>query len=487
MKKIINKDFIKTGFFALFVSIFLLVVVFEIKKFKSEDDVKEVKDRVLNLDPDLINRISFKGFTLIRDRDAGVWRAVSPVTDYMNFKAVEGWLSKSLFYDGRKLSDVDEKVRWADFGFVKSSPEVTYYAKKNAHKLTLSGKTAFDGSAYIKYQKNKNPALLISSDPEWKDVFDKDPQEFRSLKLFDWTVPEPKSSVKVLKITKKNKVITSVLIEDEVWKSEKNPEWTLNSLKIKSFLSDLQQYVHEGFADERMRLKSPSVSLFVSDNKNNGYSINLYEQDKNVFGVVSYRPEHVLKVAKEAVDEFTPEAIEFREFSDLIKDYSVDNIKALKIRENSENKVFRFKDNLWTKTDGSKIPRGFEFNGAKVFSLLESFGKIGYKRYISEKEVIFKSAQKKLYFYQDQKNIDLTYSVGQSYSCSKKSKGANKCVLIATSKVQGYYGVALKEDVDKIFKYGFIQKITEPKTVSKPKSELEVNKVIEASVKSEEE
>ena len=85
MKKMMNKEFVKTGVFAFVVAVVLLFVVFEIKKFKAEEDVEEVKNRVLSVDPDLINRISYRGYTLIRDRDAEVWRSVSPVTDYMNF------------------------------------------------------------------------------------------------------------------------------------------------------------------------------------------------------------------------------------------------------------------------------------------------------------------------------------------------------------------------------------------------------------------
>jgi len=54
----------------------------------------------------------------------------------------------------------------------------------------------------------------------------------------------------------------------------------------------------------------------------------------------------------------------------------------------------------------------------------------------------------------------MTYSVGQSYPCDQSSRKIDKCLLVATNKVQGYYGVALKDEVNTIFKYGFIQKIT---------------------------
>lgn len=476
----LNKDFIKTAVFALLVSLVLLFVVFEIKKFQGEEEIKEVKNRVLAVDPEAINKIIFKNYTVIRNRDAGLWRAVSPVTDYLNFRAVEDWMSKALSFDGRLLSDKDEVVRWTDFGFVEKSPKIIYAAGKDSYKLQLSKKTAFDGSSYIKYQKNNEPALLLSSDPEWKKIFTQEPEDFRSLKVFDWNVPEPGSQVKVLKIKKNNKEVLSIYKEDGVWKSETEPKWTLNSVKIESFLSDLRQYMHKGFADGKMRLESPKVSLFVSDKKNNGFSVNIYEQDKKTYAVVSYRPEHVLALDLEAMEDFAPSSIEFREFSDLIsfsdsKEFDVDKVKALKIRKSDENQVFRFKDNLWTKTDGKKVPAGFEFNGAKVFQLLEAFKKIQYKRYVKERDVVFKSAKRKLYFYKDQKNIELTYSVGQSYPCTPTSKGLNKCVLVATNKVQGYYGIALKNDVDDIFKYGFVQKIAQ-KTVQKEQPETELKK-----------
>jgi|GEM_PF-3312507 len=462
MKRLLGKDFLKTAFFALFVSVVLLFVVFEIKKFQGEEEVKEVKNRVLNLNFDHVNKIKVSGYIFIRDRDLKVWRAVSPVTDYLNFRAVEDWLAAALSFDGRRLSDKDEHVRWTDFGFLKNSPEITYYDNKNAYSLRLSNKNAFDGSSYIKYKKNNESGFLFSSDPEWARIFEKKPKDFRSLKVFDWTVPEPSSKVKVLKIKVKNKEKLSFYKESEIWKSEKDPKWTLNTVKIESFLNDLQQQTHKGFADSKMRLQNPEVSLFVSNQKKSGFSINIYEEDKKVYGVASYRPEHIFELDKKAVDEFSPNPIEFRESSDLIKDFDVDLVKAVKIRKDSDNQVFRFKDDLWVKTDGEKIAAGFEFNGAKVFSLLEDFKKIQYKRYVKDREVIFKSAKKKLYFYKDQKNIEYTYSVGQRYPCTIKSRGYMKCVLVATNKVQGYYGVALRQDVEKIFKYGFIQKIPKP-------------------------
>lgn len=206
-----------------------------------------------------------------------------------------------------------------------------------------------------------------------------------------------------------------------------------------------------------MKLQNPQLMIFVEDQFKNGYSLSLYKKNKEVFGVSSYRPEHVFKMDKEAVEDFAPKAIEFRSFSDLSKGFDKESVKAVKLRQKDENKVFRFKSGIWTKTDGKKIPDGKEFNGARLFKFLKDFEKIQYKRYIPDRDVIFKSAKKKLYFYKNQKDIDFTMTVGQAYPCGLKSKSSN-CILVATNKVQGYYGVALKKEVKNLFNFKFLQK-----------------------------
>jgi len=471
MFKMTNKDFLKTGFFALIVATVLLLVVFEIQKFKAEEDVREVKDRVLPIEPEAVNKVSFKSHVLIRDFDDGVWLLVDPVSDYLNFGAVEDWLAKTLSFDGRKLSDADENVRWADFGFSDSLPAIEIFEKKNKHSLVLSEKTAFDGSLYLKYQKNNESPVLVSSDPDWANTFKLSPKEFRSLKVFDWTVPQPSSQVKTVKIKKGSRDLLSLYKEKDLWKSSRHKLWSFDQVRVEAFLSDLQQYLHKGFAESQMRLGTPKLSLYIEDQNNKGFSVNIYSKDKKIYAVASYRPEHVLKLDKEAFDDFEEKEINFREFSDLIKDFKIENVQALKIRKDGENKVFRLRDGIWKKTDGKKIPKGFEFNGAKVFKLLEKFKAVQYKRYISEKDIIFKSAKKKLYFYKDQKNIEYTYTVGQGHPCSQRSKGAYKCVLVATNKVQGFYGVALRSDVQDLFKIGFIQKSPEKMKLQKTKDE----------------
>jgi len=463
MAKILKKDFVKTGVFALIVSIVLLLAVFEIKKFQDEEELVEIKDRVVRVAPSTVNRIQVQGHTLIRDVEQGVWRTVSPINDYLNFRAVEDWLAKALSFDGRNLSDGDEKVRWVDFGFLENSPKIIYFSKKDAYAVSISEKTAFDGSVYLKFQKNKETPLLLSSNPEWSSTFAKKVQELRSLKVFDWTVSDSSSEARVLKVSQKNKEVLSLFKEGEAWKSARKEKWTISKVKVEAFLSDLKQYLHKGFADSKMRLEKSLVTVYVGDQKKNGFSVNIYKKKKKVYAVVSFRPEHVLKLDDEALDDFAPEAIEFREFTDLVKGFEVEGVVALKIRKNNENKVFRMKEGLWTKTDGKKIPAGFEFNSSKVSKVLETFKSVQYKRYVKEKDVLFKSAKKKLYFYKDQKTIDMTYSVGQAYPCSTSSKKIDKCLLVATNKVQGYYGVALKDEVNSIFKFGFVKKIEKEK------------------------
>ena len=470
-----NKDFIKTGFFALFVSIVLLVAVFELKKFKGEEDVKEIKDRVVKVDPAKVNKIESAGFVLIRDRTKSTWRSILPLNDYMNFHGVEDWLSKALSFDGRLLSDPEEQVNWADFGINEESKKVTYYFEREQVDVSLSTKEAFDGSVYLKVKKNEG-VFLYSSSAEWKKIFSKSPETFRSLKLFDWTVAEAPSLIKSLKIKNKNKEILSLVKsgseEGEVWSSLKHPKWSIDSVKVDSFLSDVQSYLHKGFADGKMVLSSPRVNLYVEDQNKNPFSLNLYTKDKKNYAVSSYRPEHVLKIDKESFDDLAPFEIEFRALSDLIKDFDPERVKAAKIRIGDDNQVFRLKGDKWAKTDGEKIPKGYEFNEERLSQLFEGFKSINLKRYVPEKDVIFKSAKRKLYFYRDQKNIEWTLSMGQNILCKNQVKASNKCVLIATNKVQGYYGVALKSDVLKLFKIKFLTKAPKVKIKKEEPDEL---------------
>ena len=459
-----NKDFIKTGVFAFFVSIVLLAAVFELKKFKEEEDTKEVKDRVVKVDDsDQVLKVEMGSFVFLKDPLKSTWRSVKPVADYMNFNDLEDWVSKALSFDGRLLSDEGEEINWVDFGLNESSKKIIYFEKSRKTEVSLSDKAAFDGSVYLKVTKD-NKDFLYSSSTEWKEVFKKDPISFRSLKLFDWTVPEAKALPKILKVKTGSKEKLSLLKtggqDGEVWKSLKHPKWTIDSAKVDSFLSDVRGYLHKGFADGQMVLSSPKVSLYIEDQTKNPFSLNLYIKDKKNYAVASYRPEHVLKVDQEAFEDLSPSEIEFRSLSDFIKDFDVDSVKALKVRLKDENKVFRLKNEIWTKTDGKKTPKGYEFNGAKVFKFLEQFKALDFKRYVLEKDVIFKSAKKKLYFYKNQKDVELTFSVGQKFPCQKNVKSKKTCVLIATNKVQGYYSVVLKSEIDKLFKYRFLDRNT---------------------------
>ncbi len=449
--RILKKDFIKTAIFSVIVSFFTVLAVLELKKFQKEEETKEAKSRVVQFGSNEIKQVKFKNYFLEKDNKKPIWKMVSPYTDYLNYRVTEEWILKGLSQKGRNLSDGEEPLNWADFSLDNELNKIVYITNLGEETLVqLSEKEAFDGSAYLKV-KFKGMEKLYSSSSEWKEVFSKKVEKLRSLQLFNWEVAYPLSLLKKISFYKRGKVYFS-LIKKDVWTSSELKDWSFDEAKVDSYINELKTYLHEGFSEKKVSLKDKTSSIVINIDREGEFSLNFYKKN---YAISSYRPEHTLNVDKGAESTLMVNPLDLRSFKDVDGDVPNGDIDKLNIRVGKQSQTFQFKDNIWVL--GRDEKKQDNFNGARVFVFLNKLKEINYKRFVSDKNFFFKSANKKIYLMKNGKNL-VKYSVGQNVKCEKESK-LKQCVLIATNQFQKAYVIALKQEVNEIFKFKFYDEV----------------------------
>ncbi|MGH1469164.1 MAG: hypothetical protein ACRBBP_09835 [Bdellovibrionales bacterium] len=444
---LMKKDFLKTGIFALVVSVVVVFAILEVKKFQGEEEAKEAENRVVDFGSIEIKRLKFNEYILERDGKKFTWKLVSPYTDYLNYRVVEEWVSKGLSQEGRNLSDGGESLTWSEFSLDNDLNKLVYITDEGKEaSVQLSEKEAFDGSVYLRVIF-KDTDMLYSSSKEWKEVFSKKVEELRSLQLFNWEVPSPSSLPKRISFYKKGRKYLS-LDKEETWTSPEFKAWTFDNAKVDSFVNELKTYLHDGFTDGRAQLKDKVATVVLNTDTSEEYSLNFY---KDGSAVSSYRPEHKMKVDKNALASLVVEPLDLRSFDDVDGGMPDGDFDALKIKIKDKSQRYAFKDNIWVLGKGEK--ERASFNGAQVFVFLNKLKEINYKRFVSEKGIVFKSAKKRIYLSKDGKEV-LRYSVGPDFQCEATSK-RKRCVLIATNVLKKAYVVALKSEINKIFRFKF--------------------------------
>ncbi len=450
--RILKKDFIKTVVFAIIVSFIAVLTVLEIKKFQKEEETKKNQSRVVQFGSNQIKQVKFKNYILERDKKKFIWKIVSPYTDYLNYRVTEEWVSKGLSQEGRNLSDGEKPLNWAQFSLDKELNKIVYITDSGEKTLVqLSEKEAFDGSTYLRVGF-KETEKLYSSSNEWKDVFSKKIESLRSLQLFNWEVPYPLSLPKKISFYKKGKMYLS-LIKEDIWRSNDFKSWNFDEAKVNSYIQELKTYLHEGFSEKKVDLKDKISSLVINTDTGEELSLNFY---KKGYAVSSYRSEHTLSVDKTAKNALIVDPLDLRSFKDIDGNTPNGDIDQLTIRVGEKSKAFKFKDNIWVL--GKNEKQQDSFNGARVFMFLNKLKEINYKRFISDKKIIFKSAKKRIYLIKNKKNL-VRYSIGQSIKCKEESQ-LKQCVLISTNQLQKAYAIALEQEINDIFKFKFNEEVS---------------------------
>lgn len=451
-----KKDFIKTSIFAFIVSIVVVFAVLEIKKFQGEEDVKEIENRVVAIGSDEVSKIKYKDYILERDGKKFTWKITSPYTDYLNYRVTEDWVSKGLSQEGRNLSDGGEKLNWQEFSLDHSDGKMIYTTVGgDTATVQLSKKEAFDGSTYLRVMSSKKGEQLYSSTAEWKEVFTQKIEKLRSLQLFNWETPSPSAMPKKISFYRKGKKYLS-LEKSGKWKSAEHETWTFDDAKVDSYLSELKTYLHEGFVSdktskkvkERVKLKNKLATIVLNTDTNEDYSLGFY---RGQYAIASYRPEHILKVDNVALSGLMVSPLDLRSFDDVDANFPNGEYTGVKIKIRDKYQKFNLKDSIWVLD--AKEAKKKTFNGARVFIFLDQIKKLNYRRYISDRGVVFKSAKKRIYLLKEGKEV-IRYSVGQNFPCEVKSSRAN-CVLIATNAVKKAYMVVLRKEVNELFKFSF--------------------------------
>lgn len=446
-----KKDAFKTIIFALLVSIAVAFSLLEIKKFQSEEENREVANKLVPYGSVEIKKVEFQGAVLERDGQKFTWKMTSPITDYLNYNAVEKWVSKALSKEGRNLSEGGESLNWSEFHLDGDDNFIKYVTiDDKSTSVKLSDKEAFDGSSYLRVFSKDSEGKLFSSEKEWREVFSQKANDFRSVQLFNWEVPSPGSVLSKISFYKKGaKSFTLQKTKEDKWSSEQFKDWTFDDAKVTSYISELQTYLHDGFEDRSFKISDKTSTIVANTDKGEEFSLGFY---KKGYAVANYRPEHTVKVDKNAESVMIVDPLDLRSFIDVDGSTPNGDYDEVQVKNDKKIQKLYLKDRIWTIDD--KDPLKETFNGAKVFIFLDKLKNLNYKRYVSDKGIYLKGVKKRIFLIKDGKEL-VRYSIGQDFPCSVNDKKSKNCVLVATNKVQKTFMVALKSDVNSIFRFDF--------------------------------
>lgn len=455
------KDLKKTGLFSLLVGLVLIFVIFEIKKFKEEEDVKEIKEKVVKLEAGKIIEIIFGEYQF--EKKFTGWRSIkAPLIDTLDADKVTDFINEVLKLNGRVLSDPGETVNWPEFGFVKSSKSLVFSSKSKKTTVILSNNKSFDGSSYLKVSGQKNSEVLVSSGPEWFDIFNQNALNLRDPKVFNWPVTKSikdKSPGIQITFSKRDKSYTLNL--DKTWstKESKYKKWIFDDAKINSLLEDIKNFRAKSFLDElpRNNVEYGEVLVVVSPDKR--YSLKVYKHLKTYYASNSSRPNIYFDLGSDNIDTFFPDIRDLRSLSGILS-FNQDNIQSFLFKYKGKDENFeKLKDGEWIssglKNDGDKEVK--RVNGGAVSKLFSLMSNSKVERVLEKPNTLPKPVLIVSYKTLDQKreNFEI-YST--DLSCVRvETSGAKKECYILYSK--GSYYAFKKELSKEIFKLKFFSKV----------------------------
>lgn len=416
-----NKDFLKTALFAFFVAMVFVFVLFEIKDFKSEEDIKEEKARLVYMDLSDVEEVTFK--SSLFKKEGLVWKMFKPFSDLVDAKHFEEWLSKIMVAKGSKLNTKNEKIKWSDFYFSKESPSVKIKTKNQEVEIFLAEKEAFDESSYLRVRKGDEDGLYVAQ-KNMASFFEKSRDLFRSRSLFDWTELEPDSRVAKIVFLKKGKVYFSLLRKEGRWQEEgqnKREGWSWEEGYVDSFLDDLKKYKIESFEGKDFKIKDSEKSLTVKTTTGKKYSLYLDKVKGKALAQSTLRPNIFFEVNSDALKALFPAPLDFRSDKDVLGE-SFEPV-SVKIEKGRDKKEFFLESSIWK----SAQKKDKKFNGALVFKFVDKVKGINFVRFIEKKKYFFKNQKKKITF-KDAYGKSTALSLGQKVQCKKDVKNLKTAI-----------------------------------------------------------
>ncbi len=148
------RAFRSTGLWFVIVLAVGVLTYFEYKKSLGEDEEKLVASRIFGFKADEIltfSRKSKEGELKIR-KDQDVWLMDSPVQDEADASLVFAFLDELEKESGQKLPAVEGGFNWANYGLDQPETEWSIQTPARTYEFAVSGRPAFDGSYYLRFE-----------------------------------------------------------------------------------------------------------------------------------------------------------------------------------------------------------------------------------------------------------------------------------------------------------------------------------------------
>lgn len=476
----IKKDLIKTVIFSIVVSAIVLTAFFELKEFKEEDDIKEVKDRVLRLNTEDVSTVKLSPEGIALTKSGENWKLTSPVDDVVPSEIVDKWISSLLALDGRILgSEKDSDLVWSDFGFLTQSRKILFTTKKGEESLVIiSDKEAFDGSTYLKVRRGRaEDDLLITSDTLWKSETLKKPYDFRSKKLFNWSELSSKGKPVLFKVANQaekeyyelnlKKEETSEGGGEKVWRARRRKKWGIDKEALEAYFNELKSEDIIAFAEPDKFKKGKSQLKFdVTLSSGEKISLEILKEGYTTFAKVSYRPDVVFKISGKTVKSLYKPLLELKSKKDFYF-YDLAKVESFLYKKGEDSYRVKNENDVWVLKNKSVTPKNKEFNGAMAFEMFKNLKNLGGVRYVKS-NTLFYTSKKRINLYNSKNNLYFQLEIGQKFPTKFGSRTTDG--YLARSNTSSELLVIEKKKVDDLFKINFFQKkIVDKKTTLKPK------------------
>lgn len=181
-------------------------------------------------------------------KDGDSWKMIKPVEDLAESSMVDGFMISTLPEKLKSFRSADDgkEIKWAEYGLDPAPTQVEFSGKGKSETLKVSGKTAYDGSYYVR----KGDELLLGSSP-LSQLSTRQPSSFRSRKL--WREPETTSVESIaVSLNENSKLSYKLIKEGGKWAMDPKPPFALDNAKIEAWVQRVKDLMPNDFASEVM-------------------------------------------------------------------------------------------------------------------------------------------------------------------------------------------------------------------------------------------
>lgn len=193
-------------------------------------------------------KLTLHGTEIELRRDGDAWKMLKPVEDLAENATVDGFLLSTLGEKLKSLQSGDEakNVKWTDYGLEPAPNQLEFSGKGRSEGLKLSGKTAYDGSYYVR----KGDQLLLGASSVGQ-IATRSPGSFRSRKL--WREPEGTTveSVVILSTAPTRATYKAVQVDGK-WGIEPKPPFVIDSDRVSAWVQQWKDLMPNDFASDTL-------------------------------------------------------------------------------------------------------------------------------------------------------------------------------------------------------------------------------------------